>query len=119
MVGKKDRGQLLGLHAAACVGTEESWVRLPSETAGRDDSRLGRLQASRDAQELAVEDLRALATLHEAPAAEVDAVLGFDRTVFIPSAALTLAEPEAVQSSDVHLSPRLATAPASLDGLVS
>ena len=31
----------------------------------------------------------ALATLHEAPAAEVDAVLGFDRTVFIPSAALT------------------------------
>ena len=34
----------------------------------------------------------ALLTLHDASAAEADAVLGFDRTVFVPSAPLTLAE---------------------------
>ena len=36
----------------------------------------------------------ALLSLHELPAAEVDAVLGFDRTVFVPSVAVSLNELE-------------------------
>ena len=37
----------------------------------------------------------ALLAMHDAPAAQADAVLGFDRTVFVPSIALTLADLEA------------------------
>ena len=37
----------------------------------------------------------ALLAMHDAPAAQADAVLGFDRTVFVPSIAVTLADLEA------------------------
>lgn len=39
--------------------------------------------------------VNALLRMHELPAAEVDAVLGYDRTVFVPSTAISLAELEA------------------------